>query len=146
MENKAKQQIVQAKLKKELMAMSFTNDQIDAAFLKAKQFKIEELVDIICLSTAEEAKNPAKVEVTPAKSDEVVTWSPYNCDECTFRNEEEPGPQCSICGGAAPASAKVIKISEQQVAANLKKEKEEEETKKAAEREEKKLMDEQKKQ
>jgi len=40
------------------MEMQFSSDQVDQAFLKSKTFKIEELVDLICSASAEEAKNP----------------------------------------------------------------------------------------
>jgi hypothetical protein len=140
----AKLDAVKAKLKTELMNMSFTNNQIEAAFKLAKQFKVEEMVDIICNLPAEE--KPKSEAATPKADEGIVTWLPYNCAECTFRNEENPAANCSICGGKAPDSAKVIKISEQQQAANAKKQKEEDEAKKAKDREERKEAEEQKKQ
>lgn len=48
---------------------------------------------------------PTEVVETPESGE--VTWSAYDCSECTFRNEEEPGPYCSICDAEAPESAKV---------------------------------------
>ena len=36
-------------------------------------------------------------------------YKPYYCETCTFYNEENPGPSCSVCMAQAPESA-IIKV------------------------------------
>ncbi len=118
--------------------MAFAEAQIDKAIAKANPttLKIEEVVEIIIQDAAEDAKNKKPEPVKP-QTNEIIQWKEYFCDSCTYKNDENPGPNCSICDNPAPESAKIFKISEKQKTENLKKQKEEEETRKQAEREEK---------
>ena len=107
--------------------MQFSNEQITKAFEKTqkKDFKIEDIIDIICQFPSE--KQP-KDEVKVADQYKV-----FECTACTFLNTT-PGPVCTICGSQAPESAKVMPLvtpdakTEKQI-------KEEKELQKAQERE-----------
>jgi nitrous oxide reductase accessory protein NosL len=98
--------------------------------------KLEEVLDIIINDTSDEAKS-LKPEPEKKKDEETVTYTEYFCSSCTFKNDENPGPKCSICMSDAPESAKVVKVSEKQKAETQKKQKDEEEARKQSEREEK---------
>jgi hypothetical protein len=72
------------------MNMGFSEAQVEATFAKAKNFTLEELIEIAVQlpPPTEEPKKPKE------DSDDIITWKAYDCEVCTLSNLENPGPQC----------------------------------------------------
>jgi rubrerythrin len=102
------------KAKIELSTLSFSDAQIEAAFKQAKTFTTDELMDIIVTLGPIEDPKPAVVQKDPGVT---VKWKVYNCSQCTFLNEDNPGPKCCICEFDAPASAREEVLSQVKIEA-----------------------------
>lgn len=50
-----------------------------------------------------------KVKPKTQETEKVYEYISYNCSACTFANNENPGKACTICGTAAPESARILK-------------------------------------
>lgn len=97
------------KLKAELLTMGFQLEHIEKALSQAKVLQTDQVLELVFQIQTEEAKKlPVPKQIEQIEEFEYV---PYSCEACTFLNAEKPGKSCSICGTAAPESAKVIKVN-----------------------------------
>ena len=83
--------------------MGFPMQLAKQAFKKAKTSVIGDVIDILVQMQAD---NPVPIQAPVVQPNQnAKKYKPYNCEQCTFKNENNPGPKCEICLADAPASA-----------------------------------------
>ncbi len=81
--------------------MGFKLKLIEAAFVKTKTWKIDEIIDLI-------------VSEIPEDEPEDLEDGTYNCPNCSFLKKIESGPICIMCGAEDKDFEKILKSYDQQ--------------------------------
>lgn len=101
--SKLKQEKDHAKMLKELVLMGFPEEKAKKAMEKSKSNVLNDLIDLIIKDMSNSSfSEPVKVATAGEPKKE---YSTYHCEVCTFINENNPGPTCSVCSSPAPAFA-----------------------------------------
>lgn len=97
-----------AKLLNELVLMGFQKEQAKKAMAKSKSSVLNDLIDIIIKDMSD--MGASHVAATAEKPIAAI-YIAYSCEVCTFINENNPGPTCSVCGSAAPTHALKVSVA-----------------------------------
>ena len=93
------------KLVDELTLMGFPPAKAKKAIVASQSTVLNDLIDQILKDSSAMIEQPKPVSADqPAQK----KWKPYSCEVCTYNNNNNPGPNCEICGSPAPADSEVI--------------------------------------
>ena len=95
--------------------MGFPIQLAKQAFKKSKTSVIGDVIDILVQMQAD---NPQPIQPLPVEPNQnVKKYKPYTCLQCTFYNENNPGPKCEICLADAPPTALIDDSAEKKAKA-----------------------------